>query len=105
MDNLNIFSLNCRRIVGQNSNLKQLMDNMGQNTMFGFTETLPKMNYDIHFWKYAGKVFNVSDKIRIFYNMAKPVEVVSCSIYLDHSNLKNVQILTQPPNLVSKASG
>ena len=32
-DNVKIFSLNCRSIVGQNSTLKQLMDDMGK-TLF-----------------------------------------------------------------------
>ena len=48
-NNVKIFSLNCRSIVGQNSTLKQLMDDLGKNTIFGFTETWLKMNDDIRF--------------------------------------------------------
>ena len=105
-NNVKIFSLNCRSIVGQNSTLKQLMDDLGKNTIFGFTETWLKMNGDIRFWgKYAVKIFNVSEKIGIFHYMTKQVEVVCCSIYLDHLNLKNVQISPPSRNPVSKASG
>ena len=32
-NNVTIFSLNCRIIVGQNSTLKQLMDDLGKNTI------------------------------------------------------------------------
>ena len=32
-NNVTIFCLNCRSIVGQNSTLKQLMDDLGKNTV------------------------------------------------------------------------
>ena len=49
-DNVKVFSLNCRSIVGQNT-LKQLMEDMRNNTIFGFTETWLKKKDDIRFWE------------------------------------------------------
>ena len=63
-NNVKIFSLNCRSIVGQNSTLKQLMDDLGKNTIFGFTETWLKMNDDIRFWEVRSENFQCFRKNR-----------------------------------------
>ena len=63
-NNVKIFSLNCRSIVGQNSTLKQLMDDLGKNTIFGFTETWLKMNDDIRFWEVRSENFQCFRKDR-----------------------------------------
>ena len=59
-----IFSLNCRSIVGQNNTLKQLIDDLGKNTIFGFTETWFKMNDDIRFWEVLSENFQCFRKDR-----------------------------------------
>ena len=88
------------------------MVDMEKTAIFGSTETWLKMNSDILFWEVRSencqyfrndKNFRKDKKIRIY--ITKQVEVAGCSIYLDHSMLKNVQILPQPPNLVSTAFG
>ena len=63
-NNVKIFSLNCRSIVGQNSTLKQLMDDLGKNTIFGLTETWLKMNDDIRFWEVRSENFQCFRKDR-----------------------------------------
>ena len=63
-DYVKIFSLNCRSIVGQNSTLKQLMDDMGKTTIFGFTETWVKKNDNIRFWEVRRENFQGFKKDR-----------------------------------------
>ena len=63
-NNVTIFSINCRSIVGQNSTLKQLVDDLGKNTIFGFTETWLKMNDDIRFWEVRSEKFQCFRKDR-----------------------------------------
>ena len=99
-DNVKIFSLNCRSIVGQNSTLKQLMDDTGKTQFLAFQKHGSKRMRISVSGKYAVKISNISEKIGIFHHKAKQVEVVCCSIYLDHSNLKNVEIIPKPPNPV-----
>ena len=63
-NNVKIFSLNCRSIAGRNSTLKQLMDDLGKNTIFGFTEKWLKMNDDIRFWRKRSENFQSFRKHR-----------------------------------------
>ena len=70
-NNVKIFSLNCRSIFGQNSTLKQLMDDLGKYTNFGFTETWLKMNDDIRFWEVRSESFQCFTKDRKLSNYDK----------------------------------
>ena len=70
-NNVNIFSLNCRSIVGQNSTLKQLMHDLGKTQFLALQKHGSKWITISVFGKYAVKISNVSEKIGIFHYMTK----------------------------------
>ena len=104
-DIVNIFSLNCRSFVGQNSILNQLKDALGKTQFLALQKHGSKWMTRSVFGNNAVKISNVLEKIGIFHYKTKQIKLVCCSIYIDHSNQKNVQILPPSPNPVWKAAG
>ena len=78
---------------------------MGKNTIFGFTETWLKMKDDIRFSEPRSENFQCFRKDRNL-SLHDKLSGDGLLLYIPRSfKLKNVQILPQSPNLVSKASG